>query len=59
MIDQKVLTLKLKSISYSRETIGQEFTFEITVGSVTKKIKKNVAHGTTTKISTKDASQKC
>jgi hypothetical protein len=56
MIDQKVLTLKLKSISYYGETIGQEFTFEITVGSVTKKIRKNVAHGTTTKISTKDAS---
>ena len=39
---QKVLTLKLKSVSYGGEPIGQEFTFEITVGTATKKIRKNI-----------------
>jgi hypothetical protein len=43
---QKQLTLKLKSVSYEGKTIGREFTFEITVGSVTKRIRRDVAHGT-------------
>jgi hypothetical protein len=52
---QKVLTLKLKSVSYGGEPIGQEFTFEITVGTATKKIRKNIAYGRTATISTNDS----
>jgi hypothetical protein len=52
---QKQLTLKLKSVSYEGKTIGREFTFEITVGSVTKRIRRDVAHGTTAAMSKSDS----
>lgn len=52
---QKQLTLKLKSVSYGGKSIGREFTFEITARSVTKKIRRDVAYGTTVTMSKNDA----
>lgn len=48
---QKLLTLRLKSVSYGGKNIGKEFTFDITIGSITKRIRRDVAHGTTAIIS--------
>jgi hypothetical protein len=55
MSAQKQLTLKLKSVSYGGKSIGREFTFEITAGSVTKKIRRDVAYGTTVTMSKNDS----
>ena len=39
---QKLLTLRLKSVSYGGKNIGKEFTFDITVGSITKRIRRDM-----------------